>query len=223
MSDERRSDWKALGEALGVFVLIMVYIWWVRLYHPWVALAVLGFVVSTHPVHGESLRGLGFGWKELCGAFPAVMPWLAAVVLAISGAGFLAGTVRRTSAAQAALGILAYSVWGLFQQYLLNAYFVNRLAEFRGRTRGQFVPLAAAALFALAHLPNWFLMPITFAGGYACARVYLEFRSLYVLALAHGLVAFVLLLVVPDSVSAHFLIGPRYLLHMYGWYPELLL
>ena len=50
-----------------------------------------------------------------------------------------------------------------------------------------------------------------------------EYRSLYVLAFAHGLVGFFLLLVVPDSVSAHFLVGPRYLLHMYGWYPELLL
>jgi membrane protease YdiL (CAAX protease family) len=81
----------------------------------------------------------------------------------------------------------------------------------------------AAGLFSLAHLPNWFLMPVTFIGGYVCVRVYLRYRSLYVLALAHGIVGFVLFLIVPDSVSAHFLIGPRYLLLMYESYPELLL
>jgi hypothetical protein len=223
MSDHERRDWKALGEALTVFALIMLYIWRERLYHPWTAWAVLGAVIATHFLHGENPRRLGFGWREVRGAFRAVLPWLAAVALVLTGAGLLAGTVRKTTVAQAALGILGYSVWGLLQQYLLNAYFVNRLAQFRGRTRGEFVPLAAGALFAFAHLPNWFLMLVTFAGGYTCARLYLRFRSLYVLALAHGTVAYFLLMVVPEPVSAHFLVGPRYLLHMYGWYPELLL
>ncbi len=218
-----RRDWRALGEVVCVFVLIMLYIWWVRLYHPWAALAILGYVISTHFVHRENARLLGFGWQELREAFREVMPWVAAIVLALFGGGFLLGTVRETSVAQALLGILAYAIWGLFQQYLLNAFFVNRLAEFQGKKRGQFVPLAAALLFALAHLPNWFLMVVTFAGGYACARVYLSCRSLYVLALAHGMVGFFLLLVVPDSVTAHFLVGPRYILQMYGTYPELLL
>jgi hypothetical protein len=37
------------------------------------------------------------------------------------------------------------------------------------------------------------------------------------------MVGFCLYLAVPDSVSAHFLVGPRYLLDVYGTYPELLL
>jgi len=66
-------------------------------------------------------------------------------------------------------------------------------------------------------------MPVTLAGGFACTLVYRRHRSLYALALAHGIVGFSLLLVVPDSISAHFLVGPRYLLDRYGTYPELLL
>ncbi|HEX8985607.1 MAG TPA: CPBP family intramembrane glutamic endopeptidase [Bryobacteraceae bacterium] len=215
MANPPRRDWKALGEALGVFALIMLYIWSVRFYFPWAALPVLAFVAGTHFVHGESPRHLGFGWAGLRAAFPRVMPWVAALVLALAAAGLLRGSVRKSTLPQALLGVLIYSVWGLFQQYLLNAYFVNRLAEFQGHTRGQFVPLAAAILFGLAHLPNWFLAPVTFAGGYICARLYLAHRSLYVLALAHGLVGFALLQVVPDSVTAHFVIGPRYLLPRY--------
>jgi hypothetical protein len=216
-------DWKALCEALGVFVLIMLYIWWVRLYYPWVAVAVLGLVIGTHFTHGESARWLGFGWKTLRAAFPAVMPWVAVSSLVLLASGFVFGTVRKTTIKQALLSMLAYAVWGLFQQYLLNGYFVNRFAEFQGKPRGQWVPFTAAALFSLAHAPNWFLMPVTFAGGYICARIYLRYRSLYVLALAHGIVGFFLFLVVPDSISAHFLVGPRYLIRMYETYPEVLL
>jgi len=215
MNNSPRRDWKALGEALGVFALTMIYIWSVRFYYPAAALAILSFVVSTHFVHGESARRLGFGWAELRAAFPRVMPWVAVLVLGLTAGGFLLGSVRNSSLPQALLGIVIYSAWGLFQQYILNAYFVNRLAEFEGNTRGQFVPLAAAILFALAHLPNWFLVVVTFAGGYICARLYLAHRSLYVLALAHGLAGFALLQVVPDSVTAHFVIGPRYFLHRY--------
>jgi hypothetical protein len=221
MKPER--DWKALNEALGVFLLIMLYIWWVRLYVPWVAAAVLGFVISTHFVHGESSRWLGFGWKNFRLALVAVGPPVTALVLVLMGTGFLLRTVRAASFTQAALGIAAYILWGLFQQYLLNGYFVNRLAEFQGKPRGQAVPLAAAAMFSMVHLPNWFLMAVTFVGGYVCARVYLQYRNLYVLALAHGVVGFFLFLVVPDSIGAHFLVGPRYLLRMYGTYPEMLL
>jgi membrane protease YdiL (CAAX protease family) len=218
-----RRDWKALGEALGVFVLIMLYIWWVRLYYPWVAVAVLGLVIGTHFTHGESARWLGFGWKTFRAAFPAVMPWVAMISLVLLASGLAFGTVRKTTIKQALLSMLAYAVWGLFQQYLLNGYFVNRLAEFQGKPRGHWVPITAAALFSLAHAPNWFLMPVTFAGGYICARIYLRYRSLYVLALAHGIVGFFLFLVVPDSISAHFLVGPRYLIRMYETYPEVLL
>ena len=66
-------------------------------------------------------------------------------------------------------------------------------------------------------------MGVTFVGGYLSAWVYLRYRSLYILGLAHGLLGFVLFLTVPDSISGHFLVGPRYLLDRYGTYPEQLL
>lgn len=219
----RFRDWKALVEALGVFALIMMYIWWIRLEHPWIALALLGFVISTHFTHREHPIWLGFGWRNFRQALPAVAPWVAFFAIALFATGLLLGTVRDTTLSRALLSIFAYVFWGLFQQYLLNGYFANRLAEFLGKSHVHGVALGAAALFSLVHFPNWFLLPVTFAGGYVCARVYLRYRSLYVLALAHGIVGFFLFLVVPDSVSAHFLVGPRYLIQMYGTYPEILL
>ncbi len=223
IAQETQRDWGALVEALGVFLLIMIYIWWVRLSHPWFAVAVLGLVIGSHLMRAEGLRWLGFAWWNARRAFPAVMPWVAGAAVSIVFFGVILGTVRQTTITQAMLSIFAYTVWGLFQQYLLNGYFVNRLEEFAGKGRQSPVALAAACLFALAHLPNWFLMPVTFVGGYLCARVYLRYRSLYVLAAAHGIIGFCVFLIVPDSISAHFLVGPRYLLEMYGTYPEFLL
>jgi membrane protease YdiL (CAAX protease family) len=220
---ERTRDWASLAEALAVFLLIMGYIWWLRLDYPWLWAPMLGLVAATHWARREGGRRLGFGWREFKAALWPVVPGVMAMAMVLLGIGMLAGSARQTSVRQALPGLVLYILWGLFQQYLLNAYFVNRLLEFSGSARGRLVPLWAALLFSFAHLPNWFLVLVTFAGGYLSAAVYLRYRSLYVLGLAHGVIGFALYLVVPDSISAHFVIGPRYLLDRYGIYPEFLL
>ena len=207
-----------LAEALGVFAFVMLFIWKLLLFHPWLAILVPAFTVATHVARRESIRRLGFGREEFRAALPLLV-WAGAGGGLFLAAGALAGTVRRMTAGQMALGLAAYVVWGVFQQYLLNGFLANRLAEFAGSPRSRLVPLAAAALFSLVHLPNWFLMAVTFAGGYLSVRVYQRYRSLYVLGIAHALIAFALFLAVPDSISGHFLIGPRFVIDYSGRYP----
>ncbi len=218
-----KRSWESLTEAAVVFLAIMLYIWKFRMVYPTSYLVILGYVLGSHFAHGESLRRLGFGWREARAAFPQVFVWTIAAAVSILLIGAAAGTLRPARPAHVVAGIAAYILWGLFQQYLLNGYFVNRLLEFSHDSRGRFAPLGGALLFAAAHLPNWFLVAVTFAGGYLAARVYLKYRSLYPLAVAHGLIGYVLLRITPDWIAAGFLIGPRYLLQMYGTYPEILL
>jgi membrane protease YdiL (CAAX protease family) len=219
----RKYDLAPLAEALGMFALIMVYIWRLRLVHPWLWLLMLGMMIGSHVARGERPRRLGFGWSNFRAALPPVIPWVFAISGALLLGGSVLGTIRQTTARQAAINIAGYVVWGLVQQYVLNGYFVNRTLEFTGNPHHWLNSVLPALLFSAAHLPNWFLMPVTLAGGLACTLVYRRYRSLYALALAHGVVGFSLFLVVPDSISAHFLVGPRYLLDRYGIYPELLL
>jgi membrane protease YdiL (CAAX protease family) len=213
---------KPLSEALGLFAFVMLFIWKLQLFQPGLAVLAPAFTFAIHAARGETTRQLGFGWKDFRAASP-LLPWAGAAACLFLAAGWLAGTIRPMAPGQIALGLGAYVVWGLFQQYLLNGFLANRLAESVGCPESRLVPLSAAALFSLVHLPNWFLMAVTFAGGYLSVRVYQRTRSLYVLGIAHAVIAFSLFLAVPDSISAHFLIGPRYVLDRYGTYPEPLL
>ncbi len=213
---------EALAEALGLFAFVMLFIWKLQLFHPGLAVLVPLFTFATHAARRETIRQLGFGWRDFRTACPLLV-WVGAAVCLALAAGSWTGTIRHMTRGEAAVGLGAYMVWGVFQQYLLNAFLANRLAEWAGGADDRLVPLASAALFSLAHLPNWFLMAVAFAGGYVSVRVYQRYRSLYVLGIAHGLIAFALFLALPDSINGHFLIGPRYVIDHYGAYPEVLL
>jgi membrane protease YdiL (CAAX protease family) len=91
---------------------------------------------------------------------------------------------------------------------MLNGYFLKRLtAAMPGRPAA----IASAVLFSGVHLPNWFLMAVALVTGYVCARIYLRYRNLYFLGIAHATIGILLLVVVPDSVSHHLVVGP-------GWF-----
>lgn len=180
-----------------MFALIMAYIWQLRFTHPLFWIVILLLIVASHIARRESPAYLGFGVKNLRSSAAAIAP----VVLALAAALLAAGWILRTIRPQYALmGLPLYCGWGLFQQYLLNGYFMNRLRS----------PWLAAALFSAVHAPNWFLMLVTLVGGYFSAKAYLYFRNLYILGLAHGVIGFLIYLVVPDTISHHLYVGPKW-------------
>ena len=137
-------------------------------------------------------------------------PALVALIAILIAVGLFAGTVRRMSFDAAMAGFGLYLPWGLFQQYLLNGYFLRR---FEMALRPGAAGVLASLLFSLAHLPNWFLMPITLVGGYAATLIYRKYRNLYFLAIAHATIGFLLFAVSPDSLIHHLRVGP-------GWFKD---
>ena len=199
--------WLPLAEPAAVFTLVLLYIWRLRFTAPASWLPILGLVLLSHYVHGEEPADLGFRRAGFAACVREIAPAVLLMALALWSAGALFQTVRPMPFENGVAAYAAYCLWGLFQQYLLNAYFVNRLAAVLPPRR---VPLLAAALFAAVHLPNGFLMAVTFPAGYLCARVYLRHRNLYALGLAHAALGFLLYLVVPDAVSHHLRVGPSW-------------
>jgi hypothetical protein len=79
---------------------------------------------------------------------------------------------------------LFYPVWSFLQQFVLQALVASNL-ETLGLARAGIIPVAAA-LFGLAHLPNWPLSGLCAVAGLAWTTLYLRRRHLPLLALSHA-------------------------------------
>ena len=100
-----------------------------------------------------------------------------------------------------------YVVWTLYQQFLLQDYFMPRLSRILSSDAAIAV---AALLFALAHLPNLSLAVATLVwGGVSCA-LFRRYRNLYILGLAQGLLGLSFAVCVPDAMHHHMRVGLGY-------------
>ena len=197
----------ALVEPVSVFSLIMAYIWTLRYSNRAWWIAILALMLLSHAVRRENTTFLGFHRRNLKECWRDFGPILAFLTLLLLACGILAQTTRPIRFERALMTWAGYFPWGLLQQYILNGYFLNRLD---GAVSRQAAPLYSAALFSGAHLPNWFLMLVTLAAGYCCARIYRRYKNLYFLGLAHATLGFLLFFVVPDSISHHLKVGPGF-------------
>jgi membrane protease YdiL (CAAX protease family) len=202
------ADRWAAAEAITACAAVLAYIWIFREAYIWLWAPFLAALLVSHRLRRESISSLGFRTKDLARAAAAIAPWLFSLLAVLLVAGVALGTVNRFGTGRVLSNLVRYLAWGVVQQYLLNGYFLNRLRPAFGDGRGATL---AAILFSCAHLPNPFLMTVTFAGGNICSRVYLKHGNLWVLGLAHGLIGFTLHLITPPEISGGFLVGPRYL------------
>ena len=200
----------AVLEPVSIFALIMAYIWALRFSHHSLWAAILALMLLSHMARRERAESLGFHTHNLRQCLLEFAPALTLLALLLLACGMLFQTTRPMAFEQAVGAWTAYLPWGLFQQYILNGYFMNRFGAVLSRRAA---PVAAAALFSSAHAPNWFLMAVTLLAGYCSTRVYRRYKNLYFLGAAHATVGFLLFLVVPDSITHHLMVGPGWFRH----------
>jgi len=104
--------------------------------------------------------------------------------------------------------VLLYLVWALMQQFLLQSFIFLRLEQL---LRGRRAVIAAALLFASAHIPNPVLVPVTLVGGLLLSELFRRYRTLYLLAVAQALVALALAISVPETVLHDMRVGIGYI------------
>jgi membrane protease YdiL (CAAX protease family) len=192
-------------EAVCLFAFIMLYIWVLRAHHPRIVIAGLLFLLLSHLVRGEGPRELGFGRRSLLDCAHHFAPLLLFLVLFLFAGGLLLNTTRHIAYDQAFFALAAYIPWGIFQQYLLNGYFLRRFEQTFSKGTAAWL---AAILFAVVHTPNWFLMAVGLVGGWCATLVYRRHRNLYFLGIAHATIGFLLYVTAPDRISHHLDIGP---------------
>jgi membrane protease YdiL (CAAX protease family) len=102
-----------------------------------------------------------------------------------------------------------YALWACVQQLLLQGFFLPRFMGLTKNSRN--AALLAGVLFALAHLPNPILTPVTLVWGLAACLLFLRYRNLYPLAIAHAIVGIAITITIPGHVSHNMRVGLGYL------------
>ncbi len=82
--------------------------------------------------------------------------------------------------------LLLYPLWGVLQQFLVQALGVLNILKLAPQMSQMFVILIGACLFSVVHYPEGWLMLATWVLGCVFIPCYLQNRNLWVLGLYHG-------------------------------------
>lgn len=210
----RRRDWAEIGVA---YALIMAVEWTPRPLQRvlWVVAAAGIVVILWRSLDGWAAMGLR---KANLGR----SLWIAGAALVLAGATIVAAARMHTlllpDGPFTFVGTyFAYAIWTGLQQFLLQGFFLLRLL--RVIPNGRLAALAAAVLFAAAHTPNPILVPATLIWGFVACLLFLRYRNLYPLMIAHAILGITVAMTIPGPVVHNMRVGLGYLTyrpHMHG-------
>jgi hypothetical protein len=205
-----RSKRRILLEVAAAYALIMLVIWTPRPWQKilwWIAAAAVAAIAAAS---FNGIQALGLGKKNLLKSL-----WIAAAALLMAAIAIIVAIGLHTlhlpsGGAFAFVKVYwAYALWACFQQLLLQAFFLPHfLRLFPSRINAA---LVAAGLFALAHLPNPTLTPLTLLWGFVACLLFLHYRNVYPLALAHVVFGITIAITVPGPLSHNMRVGLGYL------------
>ena len=198
-----------LAELCIGYGLILVVVWtsnpWQRILY-WVAFA---FIAVTAFLRRRETRPNGFGLKGLVPSLWIVLAAAALSLVAVGLAHHLQTLHRLYGVIPLGTHLLGYALWALMQQFILQVYVLLRLLRL-GLRRTPAIILAAI-LFATAHIPNPLLVPVTLVWGALSCLLFLRYRNLYTLALAHAILGMCIAVTIPNRIHRHMRVGLGYL------------
>jgi len=204
-----RSKLRDLIEIAIAYGLILTVIWtprpWQQLFW-WVALVA---VLTMVGLSFESLSAMGLHAANFYRSL-----WVVGLALGLSGVAILFAAGMHTlrvpdSPILFVQSFGGYAIWACVQQFLLQCFFLSRLLRLIPDQRN--VVWVAAALFAIAHLPNPLLTVGTVLWGVTACLLYLLYRNLYPLMIAHAILGIAVAITVPGPVDHNMRVGLGYL------------
>ena len=194
-----------LGIAAG-YALIVVTIWSARPAQRWLFWGDVVFFLCA-ALTAASGRRPKLSRPGVAAAIMLTGAALAGLVLLVAAG---AGTLHPLfGTPDAFLHAGMYLTWAVVQQWIQQSFFFVRME--RIVHRGVLASFAVAAMFALAHLPNPVLTPLTFIGGWIFSELFRRYRSVLPLGIAQGLIGLAVALAVPDAINHHMRVGLGYL------------
>jgi membrane protease YdiL (CAAX protease family) len=212
-----RSRRSAAIEIAAAYGLILAVEWTPR---PWQRVLWLAAAMGVALIVWRSFDG----WQAmgLRAANLGRSLWIAAAALLLAGAAIVTAVCMHTLLTFGGpfrffATYCAYALWSGVQQLLLQGVFLPRFLRLIPKPAG--AALVAAVLFALAHLPNPVLVPITFLWGFAACLLFLRYRNIYPLMIAHAILGITVAITIPGPVDHNMRVGLGYLRydpHKYG-------
>ena len=167
--------------ATGLLFLLFRYIRLQGVFVPVAASFWTGFVWHHARRDPSVLRTWGFRLDTFWPAFQAATAFSLPVAVVMALVGASRGTLRCPPHAWILMTL--YPIWGVVQQFLVQALLVRNLEGSLPRS-GLF--LLGSCLFAIVHVPEAPLMLATFGLGLVYIPLYLRHRNLWPLGLYHG-------------------------------------
>jgi len=171
----------------------------------WLGLAT---IVLFTALHYESLSSLGLAVAGMGRSLWIVAAAAVLATIAVFTARELGTFHSVFSELPLRLRFSGYLVWSFFQEFMMQIYVLTRLTRLLSRRSS--AVFVAALLFAVAHIPNPVLVPLTLLWGFIAATLFLRYRNLYVIGFAHAILGICVAVTVPDAMHHHMRVGLGY-------------
>lgn len=191
------------------YILILGVIWTPRPIQRWLWILAAAVIVVITVFSWPGLDALGLRRKNFLRSL-----WIVGAAMALATAGVaLAGHLHTLYLHGGPLWLIEnywlYAIWSFAQQFLLQSFFLVRFRRVLPRT--WMAVVAAAALFSLAHMPSYVLVPATILWGICSCALFVRYRNLYPLAMAHAILGIMIAITVPGAVDHNMRVGLGYL------------
>jgi hypothetical protein len=207
MSKIQPSRARDLIELILGYGLIVGIIWTPEHLQRLLSPIALVLTLSVVLARGQSRDELGLGARGLIPSLWILPAAIALAALSLFVAAKL-GTLHPLYKADFA-HISGYVLWTIYQQFLLQDYFMDRLLRLLSNESAALT--LAGVLFAAAHLPNLVLTAATLVWGIVSCALFRRYRNVWALGLAQGLLGLCFAVCVPDALHHHLRVGLGYL------------
>lgn len=195
-------------EASAGYCIILAAIWSPEPLQDYLFWSGLAFIAAVTFARHPTLHSLGLSFAAKWRSWWVVALALASATVAVWIAWRL-NTLHLPFAEDHSWWLAAlYVAWALVQQFILQDFFFTRLVRLLP-SRSAAVAVAGL-LFAVAHLPNPLLTVATLVWGVAACALFLRYRDLYSLGVAHAVFGLCLAVTIPNTVHHSMRVGLHY-------------
>jgi len=218
---QHRSKRRDLLEILIPYGLILGVIWTPRPIQKWLWILAAAVVILVTVISWPGLGAMGLRRKNFLRSLWIVGAAMVVATIAVVLAGHLHTLYLHGGPLWLVENYWLYAIWSGAQQFLLQSFFLLRFM--RVLPRKWMAALASAGLFSLAHMPSYILVPAALVWGFLACLLFLRYRNLYPLAMAHAILGIMIAITIPGAVDHNMRVGLGYLHYnpRYHWHHPL--